>query len=381
MISGDLWAGAEVQTYTLISHLVGMPDVRVAAALMNEGELADRLRGIPVEVFLMDERRLGALRILAHLRAVMEAWRPDVVHTHREKENILGSLANRLTGNVPSVRTVHGWVEHQSRGGLARMRRAVLSALDRWCARTLQQRVIAVSKELAIKVARELPAERIAVVENGVDRTALLAELRTAQFRMSKPAATHVGIVGRLVEVKRVDLFLHAAALLCAQQGRDWRFHVFGDGPLRARLEELSDRIGLAEAVTFHGHRSDVATCIAGLDAVVICSDHEGMPMVALEAAALGVPTVAHAVGGLTEVIPQEFLVTRHDASGYADGLRRALQDNGREIAARGTLQVLTQYSAASNADRIRGLYEQVIAERFARESEGGTRRRHRANT
>lgn len=380
VISGDLWAGAEVQAYTLVSHLVGMPDVRVAAALMNDGELANRLRGIGAEVFLTDERRLGTARILARLRAIMEAWRPDVVHTHREKENILGSLANRLTGNVPSVRTMHGWAEHQASAGLVKMRRDVLSNLDRWCARTLQQRVIAVSKELGIKAAREFPAEKIVVIENGVDRTALIAELRPAGFRMAEPTASHVGIVGRLVDVKRVDLFLHMAALLREQPGIDCRFHVFGDGPLRVRLEELSDRIAVAKGVAFHGHRSDVASCIAGLDAVVICSDHEGMPMVALEAAALGIPTVAHAVGGLLEVVPPEFLVTRHDASGYAAAVRRALEDDGRAIAGQKSAQVLSQYSAATNADRVRTLYERVIAEHATSKSGSGTRRRHRAS-
>jgi L-malate glycosyltransferase len=43
-------------------------------------------------------------------------------------------------------------------------------------------------------------------------------------------------------------------------------------------------------------------SCIASLDAIIMCSDHEGTPMTALEALALGTPLIAHDVGGLKEI-------------------------------------------------------------------------------
>src|SRR5688572_18135302 len=107
IISGDLWAGAEVQACTLLTTLHRESQVQVAAALMNEGELARRLRdhGIPVTVF--PESTLNAAAIVCGLRKLMTQWRPDVVHTHRIKENILGCIANTFSGNVPSVRSAH----------------------------------------------------------------------------------------------------------------------------------------------------------------------------------------------------------------------------------------------------------------------------------
>ena len=85
--------------------------------------------------------------------------------------------------------------------------------------------------------------------------------------------------------------------------------------------------------------------------------------MISLEAAALGVPTVAHAVGGLVEVVPEEFLVTQHDARGYTDGILRALREDARAIAVRHAAQMLEQFSAQRNAERVRALYEEVVAE------------------
>lgn len=86
--------------------------------------------------------------------------------------------------------------------------------------------------------------------------------------------------------------------------------------------------------------------------------------MAALEAAALGVPTVAHAVGGLLELAPSEFQVTRHEASGYKEAIERALRADGRAIAARQAAAVRARFSAQHNARRVRELYEQVLAER-----------------
>ena len=368
VVSGDLWAGAEVQAFTLMSHLAQMPRTEVGAAVLNEGMLADRLRSVGISVCILDERKTSSLRIFIQLRGVLRGWKPDVIHTHRQKENILGSLANCSCRNVPSVRTVHGASEHASPAGWAGVRHRVVVGLDRWCGRTLQQGVIAVTQELGVRLKNEFPREKITVVENGVDFEQVRRDMGSAEFRTSEPDATHVGIASRLVEVKRVDLFLKTAALLLREHPeRNWRFHVFGDGPMRPNLQELSQSLQLAETVVFHGHRQDVATCVGGLDVLVVCSDHEGMPMIALEGAALGVPTVAHAVGGLLEVVPKEFLVAQHDARGYGEGIMRALREDGRDIEAKTAREIRGRFSAQHNAERVRALYEQMVAERDAK--------------
>lgn len=365
--SGDLWAGAEAQAFTLLSHLGRLRDTEVAAVLMNPGILADKLRSVGVPVYVFDEQKTISFELLLRLREVLSGWRPDVVHTHRQKENILGSLANRSCRNMPSVRTVHGADEHVvGPRGARSVRQRVLTDLDRWCGRALQQRIIAVTRELGGRLSRDFPAEKIVVIENGVDFEALDQRSGVAEFRALEPDAIHIGIAGRLVAVKRVDIFLEAASLLRQKDsGRKWEFHVFGDGPLRPALEEQARGLRLRDSVIFHGHRDDIVMCLASLDALVVCSDHEGMPMVALEAAAMGVPTVAHAVGGLLEVVPSEFRVTRHEGQGYKDGIERALCADGRSIAERHTAAIRVRFSAQRNAERVRQLYEQVLEERL----------------
>jgi glycosyltransferase involved in cell wall biosynthesis len=359
VISGDLWAGAEMQAFTLMSSLLRL-NVEVAAAVMNEGELTRRLREAGVAVTVLDERQLGSRQIVGGLQDLMARWQPDVVHTHRTKENVLGSLANRLGRKVPSLRTVHGASEHAPRGLQARLRHAVISGLDSWCARHAQERLIAVSGELGTKLAALYPREKITVIVNGVDARAVLAQRHPVEFRETD--ATHIGIVGRLVPVKRVDLFLEAAALLQQQDpARRWRFHIFGDGPLREELVGKAARLGLQDAARFHGHRQDIVACMAALDAVIMCSDHEGLPMTALEALVLDVPLIAHAVGGLLNLVPPGRLVQQHDASGYQSAVQRMLQDPDRLGDAELRRRVLDEYSCERNAARTLALYEELV--------------------
>jgi glycosyltransferase involved in cell wall biosynthesis len=311
---------------------------------------------------LLPENRLNGLQILAGLRELMRAWRPDVVHTHRNKENVLGSIANRLTHNVPSVRTVHGATEHPA-FGLRQLHNSLFAKLDAWCGVYLQQRIVAVSHELAGKLAATFPAGKIVVVENGIDAESIRSQVRPLGFRTDAAPSTHMGIVGRLVPVKRVDLFLEAAnALRKLQPHTSWRFHVIGDGPLHSELAARAQELGIAETVTFHGHRDDAISYIAALDVLVNCSDHEGLPMTVLEALAVGTPIVAHAVGGLGAALdesPCAELVTDHDSDSYAAAIRGLLN---RATVTERSSQLQERFTAARNAQSIYRLYLELTA-------------------
>src|SRR2546427_2192423 len=87
-VSGDLWAGAEVQVATVASYLVERPDVNLSAVLLNEGRLASELRGLGVQVTVIDESRNSAVRIVALLTRYLREHHVEVVHTHRYKESV-----------------------------------------------------------------------------------------------------------------------------------------------------------------------------------------------------------------------------------------------------------------------------------------------------
>lgn len=327
IISGDLWAGAEVQAYTLLTSLPA--EYELLVILMNYGELETRLKAAGIKTQVIDERKTNSLKIISQLIASIQGFSPHIIHTHRQKENILGTIANLLSHwpkskRARSLRTVHGAPEHKAKG-----LKQLLIKLDHACGNYGQDAVISVSDDLTRKLQSQYPARHIHTIHNGINVAQLKAVSPAADVRSDAEKAIHIGIIGRLEPVKRIDLFLQTAAYLIEQAPKfNFRFHVIGDGKLRQTLEQLATKLGLTNHVRFHGHRNDSQAAIAALDIVVMCSDHEGTPMTALETLALGKPLIAHKVGGLAEVLQHhpELLVNLHTPEGYGECILNQLK-------------------------------------------------------
>ena len=133
-----------------------------------------------------------------------------------------------------------------------------------------------------------------------IDRTVAAARLRS---EVGVPTGTPlIGFVGHLVRQKRAERALEVLDQLRAR-GCPAHLVVAGTGPLRAEVEAHAERLGVAHAVTFLGHRSDVEWVFGGVDLALLTSGSEGIPGVAIEALMAGCPMVAVPVGGVTEVV------------------------------------------------------------------------------
>jgi glycosyltransferase involved in cell wall biosynthesis len=105
---------------------------------------------------------------------------------------------------------------------------------------------------------------------------------------------------------------------------------LFGEGVLRPDLERRVAELGLAGRVVLPGFRTDLDTLIGAADVVVLPSYTEGLPNVALEASAAGVPVVATAVGGTPEAVidgESGHLVRPGDPSAIAAKVGELLRD------------------------------------------------------
>ena len=120
-------------------------------ALMNAGELATRLTQAGVPVTVLDEHRHAAPALLLKLKSLAANVRPHVIHTHRQKENVLGGIISLLGKRIPSIRTVHGSSEHTPRG-LISLPKRLNCAADYACGRWIQSKMIAVSHSLAAEL-------------------------------------------------------------------------------------------------------------------------------------------------------------------------------------------------------------------------------------
>lgn len=168
----------------------------------------------------------------------------------------------------------------------------------------LPHAVVAVSEATA-KVARqnrECGLSRIRVIPNGIDLTTFTpntAARASARRELAIPDNAWVfGTVGRVCRDKNHQALVRAAGPML---GPHARLMIVGDGPLLPSLREQC--AAFAPWVTLTGMRSDVARLLSAMDAFVLPSLTEGLPLVLLEAMAVGLPIIATTVGGIPEVL------------------------------------------------------------------------------
>lgn len=331
--SGDLWAGAEVMAYRLACRLAEIPDVRVVALILNEGTLAGKLREQGIETRVIPERGENLPTIVWEAYRAFHGRPPDLIHTHRYKEDLVGFLLAKLMGVKCLVATVHGLPE-LPRSGRAGGRPVPWKVrFDHFLLRFAFRTVVAVSEEMqeALVGGWGLPPERITVIHNGIE---LPPDTGTGPWSAGRPF--RIGTVGRFVPVKDFDLFLETAALV-ARRSPAVRFSLLGGGPLLEALRGKAAQLGISHLVDFMAPVSDPLPYYRSLDLYLCTSHHEGIPLSVLEAMACGKPVVASRVGGIPEIVTGEAegqLVPTRRPDDYADACLALIADPDR----RGTM-------------------------------------------
>lgn len=184
--------------------------------------------------------------------------------------------------------------------------------------------------------------------------------MRPSALRGSRE--NRVVALSRFDEVKQLDHALRAWSQV-ATQFPEWRFELYGDGPMRNELQGLIERLGISGSATIMGPTDDVEGVLLSSRLSVLSSLFEGLPMVLAESLACGVPAVAYnCAPGVSEIITDGVdgrLVRQNHVTGLAtalselmanDALRDRMSDAGRRSAARYSL------------DRVIDRWEDLIA-------------------
>jgi glycosyltransferase involved in cell wall biosynthesis len=365
IISSLTWGGAEMlladltaalpaagvtASVTYLAEVDGSP----AAARLQEGGIEPVL----VPMTLLHDPR-GVLRVRRHLAAT----RPDVVHTHLGYADLLGCTAARSLG-IPAVATLH--VMRWGAGRRDATRERIMALARARCA----ARVVAVSE-----------AGRRAYLARGWDRPGHVVTVHNGVVATPRPGAgaavrAELGLAADDVVVatlsvlragKGHDVAADAVARLRARFPR-LRLLVVGDGPARADVQRLLEPLG--DGAVLAGHRDDVMAVLDAVDVLVHPTSVDAFPTALLEAMAAGVPVVATAVGGIPEIVEDgrsgALLPAPPDGARLARALAPLLCDRAARAAmgAAGRERFAAEFSAETWARRLRGLYDEVLAER-----------------
>jgi glycosyltransferase involved in cell wall biosynthesis len=275
----------------------------------------------------------------------------DVLHAFWATESgLLASLAGRLLG-VPTLVSLAG-------GELVALpdigygdQRLAWERLKVSMSLRLASAVSAGSRQLVVMAEQHLHGRRVHLAPLGVDLSMFSPGPRSCP-------ATRVLHVATLSPVKDQVTLLRAFAVV-RREHPDTVLELVGDGPLLAPLRQLAAELHLGSSVQFRGavDHAQLPGVYAGAAAFVVSSRHEAQSMVALEAAACGVPLVGTRVGVLPEVT--DALAAVGDHVGLAQALSATLAAGVRR-----TEQIQADYGLEVCTDRFRALYASLAAAR-----------------
>lgn len=179
-----------------------------------------------------------------------------------------------------------------------------------------------------------------------------------------RPVGKHLLFIGRLSGVKGAPILLEAVAALQADHP-DIHLTFVGDGPERPELEAKTDTLGLRDAVTFAGFRSqgEVADYLAETDIFALPSFAEGVPVVLMEAMASRVPVVTTRIAGIAELVENGvsgYLVPPGDVESLVDRLNELLGDseNRGRMGEAGRQMVIAEFNIRTETARLSGLFK-----------------------
>jgi glycogen(starch) synthase len=283
----------------------------------------------------------------------------DVIHAH-DWLVAHSAITLREQLGLPLVSTIHATEAGRHQGWLPHELNRNIHSVEWWLVNE-SDRVIVCSHYMRWEVNRLLrvPFDRVDVVPNGVDMRRWQPDERTAAAARGRYAGTGplIGYAGRLVYEKGVQDIIRALPDLRARYP-GLRLVVAGDGPHRAALQEEVRRTGVPEAVSFTGFLGDeLLPVIASTDAMIVPSIYEPFGMVALEAAAAGVPVAAATTGGLKEIVEPGrtgMTFTPGDPQSLAAAASRLLgnADDARRMARTARHMVANRYSWNTVAHR-----------------------------
>ncbi len=314
--------------------------------------------------------------------AIIDEFKPDIVHTHAAKAGALGRLA-AFERKVPVIlHTFHGHVFHSYFGPL---KTRVFLEIERYVARK-STRIIAISqkqKQELGQVYRVAPPEKIEVIPLGFDlerfHTGQPAKRRLFRdFYQVGEDEIAISLIGRMVPVKNHRLFLEVIRFVQSATRRKVRFFVVGDGEERQNILKMATEMNLPftwyptdprpALLTFCSWRKDADVVMAGSDIIALTSLNEGTPVSLIEAQAAGKPVVTTNVGGVTDIVVEQetaLIADNNDPDMFSFQLLRLIEEDDlrQRMSGQAGTHVLQSFSYQRLIADTAALYRRLLAE------------------
>lgn len=324
--------GAERVALDLVHGMRGGFDFAVCAVNgVDPGELGQAMKreldetGVALYTGTGTPIKFGGLALAAirHARAVVR-FDPHIIHLHTEIPEASYAAATAMDGriaSVPVVRTIHNSVYWES------WRR-----LGLWCDRRMADSYVACVSNAARDAFRDLRAESgatgarrsPAVIYNGVD----VEGCRHAERRPSH-SPVRILYAGRFEEQKGVDLLPEIVRRVRLPETTRCRLEIYGSGTYEAALRRFALAPPEGWTISVDDPVADIKGRLSDFDLLIMPSRYEGLGIMAIEAAKLGLPAIVTNAPGLREAFPDgyAFAAEAGNAESFAERLTHALSE------------------------------------------------------
>lgn len=225
--------------------------------------------------------------------------KPEIVHTHTSKAGVLGRVATRLA--CPQAKIVHTYHGHLLYGYFSNWRVSLLVNLERKLAKT-SDALVAVTHEVMqdLKKVGIGTSSKWRVIHPGV-RFNNTQQLTKGYGSKSGDCDFTISWIGRFTNIKNPLLAIQSFSLLQENSDLKIKFIMAGEGELWDEAKILAHK--LAIDIEFPGWVSPVDEILIESDVLLMTSKNEGMPVIIIEAAGYGIPTITTDVGGVKEFV------------------------------------------------------------------------------
>ena len=341
------FGGHELQTLAAVRYIASQPNlevgfiycggnVRLSNHIANLVAQCPRFKPLPQDYA---SRRFQAFRTLVSGRAIrriaatMAGYAPDLVVVAQGAIAFCSAgLMAAKRARLPTISYIP--MTHPERlFSASRLKAALREPVNRRYYR-LPDEFITISPRMEDYLRRKGLRQPVTVVQaaidladwHEVDRDAARAKLGLAAGDWV------VALIGRVqFWQKRQDLAVKGLAL-ARRQIPNLKLLVVGDGPDLAALRELVRVEGVQDAVVFAGWTDSLSPVYSAIDALVIPSRYEGVPLVMLQAMYYRRPVVASAIDGMVDTLPQHWLFPSGDATALAARLVEVARANDNAL-------------------------------------------------
>ena len=331
MIDKPFLGGGQVHLLSLARSL-DQDRFEVFVSARGGGPLEDEVKRVGLRFLPIPLSKKMSRKNVGDIRLVLQQNEIDILHTHGGVAGFFGRRAATKAGTPVIVHTLHGIHYLHYRNPLLKF---LYILQERHFSRRTDAVIFVSDADIEMgKKHRLVPEGKRRLIKNGVDIRSLIHSEELGQkkedlrvkFELSPPV---IGTVARLHRQKGILYLLRAAKEIHGRHP-EATIVVVGGGPLEESLRRQAAKLELGRNFLMLGERTDAREILSLFDIFVLPSLWEGLPLVLIEAAALGKPMIATDIDGVREVIrngENGILVPPRDPAKLAESVIRLIED------------------------------------------------------